>query len=53
LLDDDRESALRFLKKYLADKAKGILEGSGHCKPYLEVFGQNAVPSQFDRPADT
>ena len=52
LLDDDRESALRFLKKYLADKAKGILEGSGRCKPYFEVFGQNAVPSQSDKPGD-
>lgn len=52
LLDDDRESALCFLKKYLADKAKGILEGSGHCKPYFEVFGHNAVLSQFDKPAD-
>lgn len=52
LLDEDRENALRFLKKHLSDKVKGILEGAGHCKPYFEVFGQNAVPSQFDKPAD-
>jgi hypothetical protein len=53
LLDEDKDAALRFLKKHLSDKVKGKLEGAGHCKPYFEVFGQNSVPSQFDRPADT
>ncbi len=52
LLDEDKDAALRFLKKHLADKVKGKLEGAGHCKPYFEVFGQSAFPSQFDRPAD-
>jgi len=52
MLDEDRENALRFLKKHFADRVKGILEEAGHCKPYFEAFGQSAVPSQFDRPAD-
>lgn len=52
LLDEDKDGALRFLKKHLMDRVKGILEGAGHCKPYFEVFGQNAVPSQYDKPAD-
>jgi len=52
LLDEDRENALRFLKKHLTDKLKSILEGAGHCQPYFEVFGQNAVPSQFYKPGD-
>jgi hypothetical protein len=53
ILDEDKDAALRFLKKHLSDKVKGKLEGAGHCKPYFEVFGQSAVPSQFDKPADT
>ena len=52
ILDEDKGGALRFLKKHLSDKVKGILEGAGHCKPYFEVFGQNAVPGQFDEPTD-
>jgi len=51
-LDEDSEGAFRFLKKHLSDKVKGKLEGAGHCKPYFEVFGQNAVPSQFDKLGD-
>jgi hypothetical protein len=50
LLDADKDAAYRFLKKHFADKVKGKLEGAGHCKPYFEVFGQNAVPGQFDKP---
>jgi len=50
LLDEDRDAALRFLKKHLSDKVKGTLEGAGHCKPYFEVFGQSVVSSQFDKP---
>ena len=52
ILDEDKDGALHFLKKHLSDKVKGILEGAGHCKPYFEVFGHNAVPSQFDKPGD-
>jgi hypothetical protein len=49
LLDEDRENALRFLKKHFSDKVKGILEGAGHCKPYFEVFGHNVDPGQFNK----
>ena len=52
LLDEDRENALRFLKKHFADKVKGRLEGTGHCKPYFEVFGQRVDLSQFDKSGD-
>jgi hypothetical protein len=51
-LDEDRENALRFLKKHLSDKVKGTLEGAGHCRPYFEVFGQSIDLSQCDKPGD-
>ncbi|MBE0481624.1 MAG: hypothetical protein IBX68_11680 [Dehalococcoidia bacterium] len=39
LLDEDRERALRFVRKHFAQRVKAALEGAGHCKPYFEVFG--------------
>ena len=47
MLDDDCEGALRLLKKHVGDKARGALEGRGHCKPWFEVFGQRPIPNEF------
>ena len=47
IMDDDREGALKFLKKHVGDKARGTLEGKGHCRPWFEVFGQSAIPGEF------
>ena len=47
IMDDDREGALKFLKKHVGDKARGALEGKGHCRPWFEVFGGSAIPEEF------
>ena len=47
ITDDDREGALKFLKKHVGDKARGALEGKGHCRPWFEAFGGSAVPEEF------
>ena len=47
VLDDDREGAMRFLKKHVGDKARGALENRGHCKPWFEVFGQSPIPNDL------
>jgi hypothetical protein len=49
IMDDDREGALKFLKKHVGDKARGALEGKGHCKPWFEVFGQSAIPGDLGK----
>jgi hypothetical protein len=33
LLDEDREEALRFLKKHLNKKVQEVISGKSHCKP--------------------
>ena len=49
ILDEDKEEALRFLQRHLKDEARATLESEGHCKPYFEMRGQCAVPSEFER----
>jgi|GEM_PF-596441 len=52
ILDDDKEEALRFLQRHFKDKARATLDGEGHCKPYFEIPGRSAIPSQFGRRDD-
>ena len=47
IMDDDSEGALKFLKKHVGDKARGALEGKGHCKPWFEVFGGSPIPNEY------
>ena len=49
ILDEDRENALRFLKKHFADKEKGTLEEAGHCNPRSDLPGRSYVPDEFKR----
>jgi len=49
ILDNDCEGAVRFPKRHVGDKARGVLEGRGRCKPWYEIFGQSAVPDEFKK----
>ena len=49
MADDDCEGALRFLRKHVGDKARGALDGRGHCKPWFEFPGGDSIPSEFKR----
>jgi len=37
MLDDDREKALKFLKKHLEREVKAVISGEGHLKPWFEL----------------
>jgi len=52
ILDGDQIEAIRFLEKHLKDKVRAALEGEGHCKPFFEITGRNAIPSEFDKSED-
>ncbi len=45
LLDEDKDAALRFLKKHLSDRVKGTLEGAGHCSPTLRYSDRMLFPA--------
>jgi hypothetical protein len=48
LLDEDREEALRFLKKHLNKKVQEVISGKGHCKPWFELpAGLGYIPDEF------
>jgi len=47
MVDDDASGALRFLPKHIGNKARGALEGTGHCKPWFEVSGDSPMPTEF------
>jgi hypothetical protein len=47
LLDEDREEAVRFLKKHLDKMVQGVISGKGHCKPWFELPGRSAIPDEF------
>jgi len=49
ILDEDKEEALRFLQKHFTGKARATLDGEGHCKPFFEMPGRSAIPSEFDK----
>ena len=42
LLDEDREEAMRFLKKYLDKRVQEAILGKGHCKPWFELPGRSS-----------
>ena len=46
-LDDDRDEAMRFVKKHLEREVNAAITGEGHCKPWFEVLGRCDVPEQF------
>jgi len=52
ILDGDKAEALRFLEKHFKDKVRAALEGEGHCKPFFEITGRSAIPSEFDKGED-
>jgi hypothetical protein len=48
LLDEDKEEALRFLKKHLNKKVQEVISGKGHCKPWFEFpGGLGYIPDEF------
>jgi hypothetical protein len=48
LLDEDKEEALRFLKKHLNKKVREVISGKGHCKPWFELpGGLGYIPDEF------
>jgi hypothetical protein len=47
MIDDDLEGALRFLKRHIGERARGALDGKGHCKPCFELPGRSAIPDEF------
>lgn len=47
MADGDCEGALKFPKNHIGDKARGALEGRGHCKPWFELLGQSHIPDGF------
>ena len=48
LLDEDREEALRFLKKHLEKKVQEVISSKGHCKPWFELpGGLGYIPDEF------
>jgi hypothetical protein len=47
ILDEDKETALCFLKKHLEKKVQEVISGKGHCKPWFELAGQDYIPDQF------
>jgi hypothetical protein len=47
LLDEDKEEALRFLKKHLNKKVQEVISDKGHCKPWFELPGRSAVADEF------
>ena len=49
LLDEDREEALRFLKKHLNKKVQEVISGKSHCKPWFELPGRSAIHDEFTR----
>jgi len=49
LLDEDREAALRFLKKHLDKKVQEVISGKGHCKPWFELPGRSAIVDEFSK----
>jgi hypothetical protein len=52
ILDGDETEAIRFLEKHLKDKVRAALEGEGHCKPFFEITGRSAIPSEFQNNED-
>ena len=42
LLDEDREEAMRFLKKYLDKKVQETISGKDHCNPWFELPGRSS-----------
>jgi uncharacterized glyoxalase superfamily protein PhnB len=52
ILDGDKAEALRFLERHFKDKVRAVLEGEGHCKPFFEITGRSAIPSEFDKSED-
>ena len=52
ILDGDETEALRFLEKHFKDKVRAALEGEGHCKPFFEITGRSAIPSEFHNNED-
>ena len=49
ILDGDKDEALRFLQKHFKDRARAVLEGEGHCKPYFEISSGSPIPSEFEK----
>jgi hypothetical protein len=47
MADDDWEGALKFLKRHIGERARGALDGRGHCKPWFEFPGRSAIPDEF------
>jgi len=52
ILDGDKAEAFCFLEKHLKDKVRAALEGEGHCKPFFEITGRSAIPSEFHNNED-
>ena len=52
ILDGDKTGAFCFLEKHLKDKVRATLEGEGHCKPFFEITGRSAIPTEFQKNED-